>query len=183
VYVWPVPKLDGRMPKISSGYRTASRPNHVGVDIMYWRLPEDGGEIGKFNYPTHSRKHFMPHGKPAVSFGPGVVTKSKEIGTGGYVAIEHPGGWTTQYMHLRDRRVKVGDKVKLGTPIGEVHYNPYKGGHQLIHLHFQTRKNGELVDPEPVLKKLKAIDDPWDFPWGNLILVAVVSYGAYKLLK
>jgi hypothetical protein len=145
------------MPKVSSGFHSSDRPGHDGVDIMYKRLSSDGGPPGGA-VPHSSPGHFMPSDIPALAFGAGVVTTSKEIGTGGYVVIDHPNGLQSQYMHLFNRRVKVGDKVSAGDQVGDVGYNV--SGYKLIHLHFQIRRNGTLVDPAPLIAGLPVVDAP-----------------------
>ena len=178
----PVPRLaDGRNPKISSKFRSSSRPDHQGVDIMFPRVAADGGPVGASALPTLSARHYMPRGWPALSFGPGVVSTSKEIGTGGYVIVDHPAGWRSQYMHLFNRRVKQGDQVSAGDVLGDIGY--HVGGHQLLHLHFQLRKNGELVDPGPVLKNVPVLDRPASALLFKLAVLGFMAWGAYRLLN
>jgi len=158
-FIYPVPRHpDGRLPKISSGFRTNDRPTHNGVDIMYPRSPTDGGPPNKTKLPELSPRHFMPAGIPALAIGPGVVTKSEEIKTGGYIIIEHANNVTSQYMHLFDRRVAVGARVEAGTVLGDVGFNP--SGYRLIHLHFQLRKDGQLRDPYGHLASLTVTEAP-----------------------
>jgi murein DD-endopeptidase MepM/ murein hydrolase activator NlpD len=91
----------------------------------------------------------MPAGLPALSLGPGVVRTAKPTSTGDYVSIDHPGGYRSEYMHLRNLRVSKGQQVEAGQPIGTVSFNP--ADFNLIHLHFQLRKNGALIDPRPLI--------------------------------
>lgn len=157
--IYPVPRHpDGRAPKISSGYRTSDRPTHKGVDIMYRRVDSDGGPPNGGQLPSHSRRHFMPSGLPALCIAPGSVKISKEIGTGGYVVVDHGAGLTSQYMHLFNRRVAVGQSVRAGQVLGEIGFNP--SGFKLIHLHFQLRQDGELLDPRGPLKAMSIIEAP-----------------------
>jgi murein DD-endopeptidase MepM/ murein hydrolase activator NlpD len=164
-FVYPVPRLGSRPPKISSGFETPSRPSHHGVDIMYKRLPEDSGPPGKHRLPELSPGHVMPSGIPALAFAAGVVSTSKQITTGGYVVIQHANGVSSEYMHLASRRVKVGDTVAPGQPIGIVGYGPE---FKLNHLHFQLRQDGSLLDPEPVLP---------------LVALAALGVGAWALYR
>lgn len=178
VFVYPVPIYkDGRQPKISSGYRTSDRPNHNGVDIMYPRQPSDGGKPG-YDLPDFSTKHYMPGDVPALAYGPGKVTTSKEIGTGGYVVIDHPLGWRSQYMHLSKRKVRVGQSVDAGQPIGII-------GHgkefPLNHLHFQLRYNGNLANPASYLKNAPMLPFPSSV-MGYLLAVGAVI-GGFWLYK
>ena len=68
----------------------------------------------------------------------------KECGNG--AIIEHEGGWRTQYCHMAKGsvRVKVGDQLTTGQPIGLVGLS---GDTEFFHLHFTVRHNGKTVDP------------------------------------
>src|SRR5215212_657460 len=68
----------------------------------------------------------------------------KECGNG--VVLEHEGGWRTQYCHLAKGsvRVKVGDQMKAGQPIGRVGLS---GDTEFFHRHFTVRHRGKIVDP------------------------------------
>ncbi len=68
----------------------------------------------------------------------------KECGNG--VLIEHADGWRTQYCHMAKGsvRVKPGDRLKTGQPIGLVGLS---GDTEFFHLHFTVRHNGKIVDP------------------------------------
>jgi murein DD-endopeptidase MepM/ murein hydrolase activator NlpD len=68
----------------------------------------------------------------------------KECGNG--VLIEHAGGWRTQYCHMAKGsvRVKVGDQLTTGQPIGLVGLS---GDTEFFHLHFTVRHHGKIVDP------------------------------------
>lgn len=68
----------------------------------------------------------------------------KECGNG--VMIEHADGWSTQYCHMAKSsvRVKPGDQIKTGQPIGLVGLS---GDTEFFHLHFTVRRHGKIVDP------------------------------------
>ena len=68
----------------------------------------------------------------------------KECGNG--VMLEHEGGWRTQYCHMAKGsiRVKVGDQIATGQPIGLVGLS---GDTEFFHLHFTVRYRGKAVDP------------------------------------
>ena len=68
----------------------------------------------------------------------------QECGNG--VVLDHGDGWETQYCHLAKGsvRVKVGDLVKAGTPIGRVGLS---GETEFPHLHITVRHAGQVVDP------------------------------------
>ena len=68
----------------------------------------------------------------------------RDCGNG--VVIDHPGGWQTQYCHLRrgSVRVKPGQQVAAGTPIAEVGLS---GRTEFPHLHFAVRLGTLQIDP------------------------------------
>ena len=65
---------------------------------------------------------------------------------GNSVVVTHDGGWETQYSHLRldSIRVRLGDTVEAGTPLGLVGLS---GKTEFPHVHFSVRRNGATVDP------------------------------------
>jgi hypothetical protein len=67
-----------------------------------------------------------------------------ECGNG--VVIAHGDGYETQYCHMAQGsiRVKPGDEVRAGQPIGRVGMS---GLTEFPHLHFVVRRNGRVVDP------------------------------------
>jgi hypothetical protein len=68
----------------------------------------------------------------------------RDCGNG--VFIDHGGGWTTQYCHLKNGSVAVskGDQVTKTTTLGQVGLS---GRTQFPHVHLTVRKEGEVVDP------------------------------------
>jgi murein DD-endopeptidase MepM/ murein hydrolase activator NlpD len=67
-------------------------------------------------------------------------------GCGNAVVIDHGGGWSTMYCHLRPGSVRVqnGQKVARGEVLGDVGYS---GLAEFAHLHFDVRRDGKVVDP------------------------------------
>lgn len=72
------------------------------------------------------------------------AVQGTECGNG--VVVDHGGGWETQYCHMAQGsiRVKAGDQVQAGQPIGRVGLS---GQTEYPHLHFTVRKGGVVVDP------------------------------------
>jgi hypothetical protein len=68
------------------------------------------------------------------------------IGCGNAVVIDHGGGWISGYCHMAKGsvRVKPGDAVTTGQPIGRVGLS---GLTEFPHLHFMVRHNNQVVDP------------------------------------
>ena len=87
-----------------------------------------------------------PEGTPVLSGGKGkVVFAGYRIMTGGSVVIEHLPGLFSLYFHLSSIRVKKGDLVEKGQPIGSVGMTGLATG---PHLHWEVRALGVAVDPD-----------------------------------
>lgn len=63
---------------------------------------------------------------------------------GNYILIDHGGSLATLYAHCQDICVYEGQQVEKGDVIGEVGST---GWSTWFHLHFETRVNGDYVDP------------------------------------
>ncbi|MBP5752434.1 MAG: peptidoglycan DD-metalloendopeptidase family protein [Treponema sp.] len=68
---------------------------------------------------------------------------------GYYVIINHHDNYQTLYAHMSKILTKKGDRVSQGDKIGLVGSTGYSTG---PHLHFTVYKNGNLVDPQTLLK-------------------------------
>lgn len=68
---------------------------------------------------------------------------------GNYIVISHNNGYETLYGHLSSIQVRPGQVVSKGTKIGVMGSTGRSTG---IHLHFEVRKNGALVNPLSVLR-------------------------------
>jgi murein DD-endopeptidase MepM/ murein hydrolase activator NlpD len=80
----------------------------------------------------------------------GVVTAAGwSGGYGRMVEIEHANGVSTRYGHLSEIDVKVGQTIKLGQVIGRLGSTGRSTG---PHLHYETRIDGEAVDPDRFLR-------------------------------
>ncbi len=100
-------------------------------------------------------------GTPIMSTANGTVIKSSySRGNGNYVTIKHNNKYTTQYLHMKRRKVKVGEFVKQGDIIGWVGMTGFTSG---PHVCYRFWKNGIQVDPfrqrlpeaKPISKSLK----------------------------
>jgi murein DD-endopeptidase MepM/ murein hydrolase activator NlpD len=78
-----------------------------------------------------------------------VVSSGWSGGYGRMVEIDHGNGLSTRYGHLSEINVRVGDYVKIGQVIGEVGSTGRSTG---PHLHYETRIDGEAVDPQKFLR-------------------------------
>jgi murein DD-endopeptidase MepM/ murein hydrolase activator NlpD len=78
-----------------------------------------------------------------------VVSAGWAGGYGRMVEIDHGNGLSTRYGHLSAINVKVGQSVKIGQVVGEVGSTGRSTG---PHLHYETRIDGEAVDPQKFLR-------------------------------
>ncbi|WP_456423205.1 peptidoglycan DD-metalloendopeptidase family protein [Lutibacter sp.] len=86
-----------------------------------------------------------PVGTPIMSTANGTVIESRyKGGNGNYVKVRHNGTYSTQYLHMSKRAVKVGDVVKQGEIIGYVGMTGNTAG---PHVCYRFWKNGRQVDP------------------------------------
>lgn len=88
-------------------------------------------------------------GDPIYATAAGKVVKAGwEGGYGQMVEIDHGEGLSTRYGHMSSIGVTVGQKVRAGQVIGRVGSTGRSTG---PHLHYETRINGEAVNPERFL--------------------------------
>jgi hypothetical protein len=78
-----------------------------------------------------------------------VVSSGWSGGYGRMVEIDHGNGLSTRYGHLSEIKVRNGDVVRIGQVIGEVGSTGRSTG---PHLHYETRIDGEAVDPQKFLR-------------------------------
>ncbi|WP_316164769.1 MULTISPECIES: M23 family metallopeptidase [unclassified Bradyrhizobium] len=78
-----------------------------------------------------------------------VVNAGWAGGYGRMVEVDHGNGLSTRYGHLSEINVKIGQHVKIGDIIGEVGSTGRSTG---PHLHYETRIDGEAVDPQKFLR-------------------------------
>ena len=90
-----------------------------------------------------------PSGIPIHAAAPGVVVLAAyDKGYGRHVVIQHENGFTTLYAHMSVLSAKAGERVTAGSVIGKVGRTGRATG---PHLHFEVKRNGTYVDPEPLL--------------------------------
>ncbi|MDG2371674.1 MAG: peptidoglycan DD-metalloendopeptidase family protein [Flavobacteriaceae bacterium] len=101
-------------------------------------------------------------GTPIIATASGKVVKASYTrGNGNYVTVKHNNTFTTQYLHMKKRKVRKGQNVKQGDVIGWVGMTGNTSG---PHVCYRFWKNGRQVDPfrqklpqaKPISKKLKA---------------------------
>jgi hypothetical protein len=136
-------------------------PGKSAVDYTCGSAVYDGHDGTDFRLPD---KVAQARGVAVVAAADGVVMRLRDgepdfdVGTydaakvrgdaecGNGVVINHRGGWQTQYCHMQKGsiRVKAGDPVEAGTPLGLVGQS---GQAAFIHLHLSVRHDGQAVDP------------------------------------
>lgn len=102
-----------------------------------------------------------PVGTPIKSTANGTVIASEyNRGNGNYVKVKHNATYTTQYLHMSKRKVRVGQSVRQGDVIGYVGMTGNTSG---PHVCYRFWKNGKQIDPlkekfpeaEPIRDDLK----------------------------
>ncbi len=116
--------------RVSSRYNLKRRIKHYGNRVR----PHKGTD-----FPA-------PIGTPIIATANGTVSKSayKRRGNGNYVKIKHNNKYSTQYLHMKKRKVKVGDFVKQGDVIGWIGMTGSTSG---PHVCYRFWKDGRQVDP------------------------------------
>ncbi|HLV57553.1 MAG TPA: peptidoglycan DD-metalloendopeptidase family protein [Natronosporangium sp.] len=129
---------------VVSGFRTAQRPGHDGVDLGAARgTPVVAASAGTV---TVVRCNVVPAGYGCDRDGSPAVR-----GCGWYVDLAHPGAVTTRYCHFGSRPpVRVGQPVLAGQVIGQVGSSGNSSG---PHLHFEVHVGGQPVDPVEFMRR------------------------------
>ena len=100
-------------------------------------------------------------GTPILATANGTISKAGYTkGNGNFITIKHNSIYSTQYLHMKKRKARVGQYVKQGDVIGWVGMTGYTSG---PHVCYRFWKNGKQVDPfkqklpdaKPISKKLK----------------------------
>lgn len=119
---------------VGSGFRTAQRPDHQGVDLSARRgLPIRAAASGTV---LHVECDTTKPGYDCNTDGyPGL------IGCGWYADIRHADGIVSRYCHMLQRpSIKPGDKVTAGQQIGLLGTSGNSSG---PHLHFEIHENND----------------------------------------
>ncbi len=89
-------------------------------------------------------------GDPIRATASGTVTSAGwSGGYGKLVEIDHGNGVATRYGHLSEIEVHVGQSIKIGQVIGRLGSTGRSTG---PHLHYETRVEGDAVDPQKFLR-------------------------------
>lgn len=95
-----------------------------------------------------------PDNTPIYAAHGGTVVAAGPDGTcGNWILIDHGGGISTAYCHMYadDLFVHVGDTVTAGQNIARV---GCAGACSGPHLHFEVRRNGTRIDPQPFMEQV-----------------------------
>ena len=96
-------------------------------------------------------------GEPVRATATGKVTiAGRQRGYGNMVEISHGNGLATRFGHLSEISVKVGQVVRIGEIIGSIGSTGLSTG---PHLHYETRVNGQPVDPQKFLRAGLSLGD------------------------
>lgn len=137
--------------------KVASKGKYTG-GIMQWPTPGYYGISSYFGYRIHPiLKYKKYHGGldinapynayiHAAASGKVIWSGWRQGGSGNTVIIDHGGGISTFYLHIRDGGllVKKGQTVKAGDVIAKVGSTGLSTG---PHSHFEVRKNGVRQNP------------------------------------
>ena len=89
-------------------------------------------------------------GAPVQATAAGRVTAAEQAGGyGNMVEVDHGRGLVTRYAHLSGTAVAVGQRVEAGAVVG---FAGSTGRSTGSHLHYETRIDGEPVDPQRFLR-------------------------------
>lgn len=117
-------------------FLSGKRKKHIGIDIVALR------------------------GTDVIVSADGEVIESKYLKTyGNFIKVKHNDDFITLYAHLSERKVKIGDKVKVKDVIGKVGST---GLSTRPHLHYEVRKLSieniyECVDPVGYIQNIEEI--------------------------
>lgn len=132
---------------VGSGWRTASRPTHQGVDL----IAPKGREVYSVAAGTviHLECDRSEDGYDCNRDG-----SPSQPGCGWYLDIRHANNIITRYCHLlRKPLVKLGDKVNAGQQIGVVGTSGHSSGpHLHFEVHFGSRDASSTRDPVQFMK-------------------------------
>jgi Meckel syndrome type 1 protein len=162
----PAPSAPSEPQTVADPAPSSSAPLSTGGDGCstdgHIVAPVDGATVtGTFGENRGDHAHSgedlaVPMGTPVRAADCGTVSISgTESGYGEMVCIRHAGDTTTCYAHLSERDVSVNEYVKAGQKIGEVGCTGNCTG---PHVHFEVRKGGTAINPEPYLKGAETVN-------------------------
>lgn len=153
-----VEEKDKEGPAGREGEDIAAAP----VDFTSFVTPVAGGVLVPYGFaysPTYEDYRLnggwdlkAEAGEEVAAALPGKVREVESDPYHGYrVVIDHGNEWETVYSQMGSVKVKEGDRVEAGQPLGEVGEPGIAGTGLGPHLHFELRHRGKAVDPETML--------------------------------
>lgn len=142
---------DGVMPESAPIYRPSQVPQFIAGVGGKFMWPTQG-TITQYPVSYHMAVDIANNSAPPVAAGDsGVVSFAGCItyGYGCHIIIDHAEGYQSLYGHLQAFSVSRGDKVGKGQVIGKMGSTGRSTG---MHLHFEVRRNGVLLNPLSFLK-------------------------------
>jgi murein DD-endopeptidase MepM/ murein hydrolase activator NlpD len=130
---------------------TRSYQNHSGVDFRLPTLARQRQGVAVLA-AADGRVLRVREGVADVSVRAADAASVEGAECGNGVVIGHEGGLETQYCHMAQGslRVKPGDVVKAGAPVGRVGLS---GNTEYPHLHFTVRRGGRWWIPSPTVRR------------------------------
>ena len=137
--------LDGGPGAHDQNCGVVTYDGHKGVDI---RVPDSNSLVRGVEVLAAADGTVMRlrDNMPDISIRETGADAVKDREAGNSLIIDHGKGWETQYAHLRLHSIKVkpGDIVKAGQPVGLIGLS---GNTEFLHLHFEVRHDGVSIDP------------------------------------
>jgi murein DD-endopeptidase MepM/ murein hydrolase activator NlpD len=150
--------------RLADEARAALAAAGVTVSTDGWILPSTGSISSSFGmriHPVYGTARFHAGtdiaggcGVPIVAAHDGTVEiVGRNGGAGNFVQLDHGGGVSTQYAHIRDGGTVVGygQQVSAGQLIA---YTGSTGASTGCHLHYEVRVNGTVTDPVPFMRNM-----------------------------
>ncbi|MFB9413310.1 MULTISPECIES: M23 family metallopeptidase [Dactylosporangium] len=148
---WTVPVV----AEVGSGFRTADRPTHQGVDLIVDRYTRIGAAAAGIVVKVRCQAHLAN----GTDWGCGRDGSPSVLGCGWYVEIQHANGFLTRYCHMvKQPSVVVGQHVAPGQEIGFTGTTGHSSG---PHVHFEVHRNSDpsnngAIDPVPFMQQMGA---------------------------
>lgn len=119
-----------------------------------WRWPTEGAISAGFGEDNNARTGVLIDGRRgqdiyAAADGEVVYAGGGLIGYGNLVIIKHNAAYLSAYGHNETLAVREGESVRAGQRIAAMGEGPGRRPR----LHFEIRRNGEPVDPQPYLPR------------------------------
>ncbi|MFI5906256.1 M23 family metallopeptidase [Dactylosporangium sp. NPDC051541] len=141
--------------EVGSGFRTADRPTHQGVDLIVQR----GTPIRAAAAGIVVKARCQAHLANGTDWGCWRDGSPSVLGCGWYVEIQHANGYLTRYCHMvKQPSVVVGQHVAPGQEIGFTGTTGHSSGphvHFEVHLNSDPSSNG-AIDPVPFMQRMGA---------------------------